>query len=41
MADLGKLPGSADCVLILVGFGLVVSAVWSARSEYPVKTPGG
>jgi ABC-2 type transport system permease protein len=44
MADLDKLPSSGDCVLVLLTFAAVVSAgsaVWFARSEYRVKTPGG
>ena len=43
MADLTKLPSSGACVLIVLGFGVVVSAVSAvlfARSEFRVKTPG-
>jgi ABC-2 type transport system permease protein len=44
MADLDKLPSAGDCVLVLLIFGAVLSAgsaVWFARSEFRVKTPGG
>jgi ABC-2 type transport system permease protein len=43
MDDLAKLPSSGDCVLVLLGFGValsVFSALWFARSEFRVKTPG-
>jgi ABC-2 type transport system permease protein len=43
MADVEKLPSSGECVLTLLGFGLVtavLSALWFARSEFRVKTPG-
>jgi ABC-2 type transport system permease protein len=43
MTDLEKLPTSGASVLILVAIGVVlalVSAIWFARSEYRVKTPG-
>ena len=43
MADLEKLPSSGVCVLTLLGFGVVVSALsalWFARTEFRVKTPG-
>ena len=43
MADLEKLPSSGVCVLSLLGFGVVVSALsalWFARTEFRVKTPG-
>jgi ABC-2 type transport system permease protein len=43
MTDLEKLPSSGDCVLTLLGFGVVVSllsAIWFARREFHVKTPG-
>jgi ABC-2 type transport system permease protein len=43
MADLEKLPSSSACVLTLLGFGAVISvisALWFARSEFRVKTPG-
>ena len=44
MTDLEKLPSSGECVLIVLAFGTLVSAVaslWFARSEYRVKTAGG
>jgi ABC-2 type transport system permease protein len=43
MAEMDKLPSSGVCVLVLLGIGAVVSAVsalWFARSEFRVKTPG-
>jgi ABC-2 type transport system permease protein len=44
MTDLEKLPPPGECALIVLGFGAAVaalSAVWFARSEFRVKTPGG
>jgi ABC-type transport system involved in multi-copper enzyme maturation permease subunit len=44
LPDLNPLPNSGRCVLILLGFGVVVSVLSSlrfARSEFHVKTPGG
>jgi ABC-2 type transport system permease protein len=44
MQDPTLLPSPSTCVLTLLGFGLILSAVsalWFARSEYRVKTPGG
>jgi ABC-2 type transport system permease protein len=43
MTDLEKLPSSGECVLVLLGVGAaisVLSALWFARSEFRVKTPG-
>jgi ABC-2 type transport system permease protein len=43
MTDLTKLPSSGECVLTLVAFGAavsVLSALWFARREFRVKTPG-
>lgn len=43
MRELDKLPSSGDCVLTLLGLGValsVLSALWFARSEFRVKTPG-
>jgi ABC-2 type transport system permease protein len=43
MADLDKLPTASACLLTVLVFGAAVSllsAVWFARSEYRVKTPG-
>lgn len=43
MAEMEKLPSASESVLTVVGFGLVVSvvsALWFARSEFRVKTPG-
>lgn len=43
MAEPEKLPSSGECVLTLLVFGAavsVVSALWFARSEFRVKTPG-
>lgn len=43
MAELEKLPSAGACVLTVAGFGLavsVVAALWFARSEFRVKTPG-
>jgi ABC-2 type transport system permease protein len=43
MTEMEKLPSSGVCVLIVLGFGVAVSAVsalWFARSEFRVKTPG-
>lgn len=43
MSEVDKLPSAGECVLTVVGFGLVVSlvsALWFARSEFRVKTPG-
>ena len=43
MDDLEKLPSSGECVLILLGVGLVVSvlsALSFARTEFRMKTPG-
>src|SRR5262249_34931976 len=44
MRDLEKLPAAGECVLVLLGLGgavSVLSALWFARSEFRVKTPGG
>jgi ABC-2 type transport system permease protein len=44
MEDPEKLPSSGECVLVLLGLGAavsVLSALWFARSEFRVKTPGG
>lgn len=44
MTDPDKLPTAGECTLALLGFGAavsVLSAVWFARSEFRVKTPGG
>ncbi|MFO0852402.1 MAG: ABC transporter permease subunit [Gemmataceae bacterium] len=44
MTDLDKLPSAGECVLTVLAFGVVVaavSAVWFARAEFRVKTPGG
>ena len=43
MSDLERLPSSGECVLTLLGFGAavpVLSALWFARTEFRVKTPG-
>jgi ABC-2 type transport system permease protein len=43
MEDLAKLPSAGDCVLVLLGAGAVLSvltALWFARTEFRVKTPG-
>ncbi len=43
MKDLGKLPTAGECVLVLLGLGAavaVLSALWFARTEFRVKTPG-
>jgi ABC-2 type transport system permease protein len=43
MNDLDKLPASGSCVALVLGFAVVlalVSALWFARSEFHVKTPG-
>ena len=43
MTDLDKLPSAGECVLTLAAFGVVVSvlsALWFARKEFRVKTPG-
>jgi ABC-2 type transport system permease protein len=43
MADLDKLPSAGDCALTLLGFGValtILAALWFARSEFRVKTPG-
>ena len=43
MPDLDKLPSSAESVLTLLGAGAVlavISALWFARTEFRVKTPG-
>jgi ABC-2 type transport system permease protein len=43
MMELDKLPSARECVLTLLVFGAVVSAVsalWFARTEFRVKTPG-
>lgn len=43
MSELDKLPSAGECVLTLVTFGVVVSALsalWFARKEFRVKTPG-
>jgi ABC-2 type transport system permease protein len=43
MADPERLPSSGQCVLTLLGFGAavsVLSALWFARTEFRVKTPG-
>jgi ABC-2 type transport system permease protein len=43
MTEMEKLPSSGACVLTVLGFGVVVSvvaALWFARSEFRVKTPG-
>jgi ABC-2 type transport system permease protein len=43
MEELEKLPSSTECVLVLLGFGVVVSvvsALWFARTEFRMKTPG-
>jgi len=43
MSEMEKLPSAGECVLVVVGFGVVVSlvsALWFARSEFRVKTPG-
>jgi ABC-2 type transport system permease protein len=43
MNELDKLPTSGTCVAVVLGFGVVVSSVsalWFARSEFRVKTPG-
>ncbi len=43
MTELDKLPSSSTCALGLLGFGAavsLVSALWFARSEFRVKTPG-
>lgn len=44
MEEMDKLPSAGECVLVLLGVGAAVavaSAVWFARSEFRVKTPGG
>ena len=43
MPDLQALPSAGRCVLVVLGLGAAVSALsalWFARSEYRVKTPG-
>jgi ABC-2 type transport system permease protein len=43
MTEMEKLPSAGTCVLIVLGVGVVisvVSALWFARSEFRVKTPG-
>jgi ABC-2 type transport system permease protein len=43
MAEMDNLPSSADSALTVLGFGVavsVLSALWFARSEFRVKTPG-
>jgi ABC-2 type transport system permease protein len=43
MNDLDKLPASGNCAAIVLIFGIavsLVSALWFARSEFRVKTPG-
>lgn len=43
MTEMDKLPSSGACALTVLGFGLAVSlvaALWFARSEFRVKTPG-
>jgi ABC-2 type transport system permease protein len=43
MEDLTKLPSSGECVLTLLAVGAAVSvltALWFARTEFRVKTPG-
>jgi ABC-2 type transport system permease protein len=43
MTEMEKLPSSGACVLVVLGFGVVVSVVSAllfARSEFRVKTPG-
>jgi ABC-2 type transport system permease protein len=43
MNEWDKLPGAGNCVAIVLGFGVavsLVSALWFARSEFHVKTPG-
>jgi hypothetical protein len=44
MTDLEKLPPPGECALTVLLFGAavaVLSALWFARSEFRVKTPGG
>jgi ABC-2 type transport system permease protein len=43
MTEPDKLPSAGECVLTLAAFGVVVSllsALWFARKEFRVKTPG-
>jgi hypothetical protein len=43
MEDLDKLPSAGECVLTVLAVGAavsVLSALWFARTEFRVKTPG-